>query len=64
MDGNWGEWQAWQGCSVTCGTGVQKRYRACDDPPPDYGGAPCAGSSYESNACSGPGSCVGMNLFI
>ena len=59
MDGQWGQWEAWQGCSVTCGTGRQRRYRACDDPPPDYGGKPCAGDSFEENVCNGAGSCPG-----
>ncbi|XP_060583963.1 neurogenic locus notch homolog protein 2-like [Ruditapes philippinarum] len=57
MDGQWGQWEAWQGCSVTCGTGRQRRYRACDDPPPDYGGQPCVGDSFDENVCSGAGSC-------
>ncbi|WAR28602.1 HMCN1-like protein, partial [Mya arenaria] len=43
QDGNWGTWQEWQGCSVTCDTGVQRRYRQCDDPAPDFGGEPCTG---------------------
>jgi len=59
QDGNWGAWQAWQGCSVTCGTGVSRRYRNCDDPSPEYGGAPCSGMQFEENACTPGGACPG-----
>ncbi|WAR12731.1 HMCN1-like protein [Mya arenaria] len=52
LDGNWGEWQAWQGCSATCGTGSMRRYRNCDDPAPDFGGSPCEGDSFEQQECS------------
>ncbi|KAH3831439.1 hypothetical protein DPMN_104706 [Dreissena polymorpha] len=61
MDGKWSAWQAWQGCSVTCGKGVRRRYRACDDPTPDYGGKPCAGVAFEQAECTGSGSCPGIS---
>ncbi|WAQ93603.1 MLP-like protein, partial [Mya arenaria] len=57
MDGQWSTWQKWQGCSATCGTGVQKRYRSCDDPPPNYGGNPCEGDSFEYRSCSSGSAC-------
>ncbi len=52
VDGSWGPWGPWSDCSVTaCGqTGTQTRTRTCT--PPQNGGAPCAGSSVETQACS------------
>ncbi|XP_053373915.1 fibropellin-1-like [Mercenaria mercenaria] len=63
MDGEWGQWEAWQGCSATCGTGRQRRYRACDDPPPDYGGQPCVGDGFDETSCSGGSACPGLYSF-
>ncbi|KAL4221521.1 hypothetical protein ACF0H5_019778 [Mactra antiquata] len=58
MDGQWGSWGVWQGCSATCGTGTQKRYRDCDDPSPDYGGLPCQGDSFEDRSCDSGVTCA------
>lgn len=41
MDGNWGAWEEWADCSVTCGNGNQTRARQCDNPEPEYGGHHC-----------------------
>lgn len=57
LDGQWGAWAAWQGCSVTCGSGSRRRYRNCDNPSPDFGGAACAGDSFEQEACSTGSNC-------
>lgn len=32
VDGGWGSWSEFTRCSRTCGGGIQKRYRACDNP--------------------------------
>lgn len=31
-DGQWGSWSEFTPCSRSCGGGVRKRYRACDNP--------------------------------
>ncbi|XP_053393892.1 SCO-spondin-like isoform X2 [Mercenaria mercenaria] len=49
IDGVWEEWQAWQGCSVTCGGGQRLRDRICDGP--YYGGEECDGPTQESGEC-------------
>ena len=41
MDGAWGTWDPWSQCTVTCGGGQQRRYRACDRPAPQGGGSEC-----------------------
>ncbi|XP_031568760.1 uncharacterized protein LOC116303371 [Actinia tenebrosa] len=52
VNGNWGSWSAWSTCSATCGGGTQQRTRSCDNPAPKNGGAKCAGTSSESQACN------------
>lgn len=32
VDGAWGDWQPYGSCSRTCGGGVQKSIRECDNP--------------------------------
>ena len=38
-----GGWSEFRPCSTACGAGIQTR--ACDNPPPSDGGAPCYGPS-------------------
>lgn len=52
VDGRYESWQAWDTCSVTCGTGTQRRQRMCV--PPVGGGRPCQGSSTGERECSTP----------
>jgi len=52
IDGNWGTWQRWSKCSLSCGTGVRYRKRKCDNPKPAHRGKECAGSSVEHAACN------------
>ncbi|ROT80008.1 putative hemicentin-1 isoform X7, partial [Penaeus vannamei] len=52
LDGNWGTWAAWSVCSVSCGGGVRRRERACDDPPPSNGGRYCPGSDTLEDYCN------------
>ncbi|KAL7847220.1 hypothetical protein SRHO_G00222000 [Serrasalmus rhombeus] len=47
---NWGPWQTWSGCSVTCGEGVRERVRDCLLP--SGGGMQCTGMVREQSPCS------------
>ena len=51
-DGGWGSWTLWHSCSFSCGAGVSKRTRACDNPAPDHGGLSCALPGAESRDCN------------
>lgn len=50
VDGGWSNWLDWSVCSVTCGHGVETRYRKCDNPYPRAGGT-CPGVSSEERKC-------------
>nr|VZI12048.1 unnamed protein product [Spirometra erinaceieuropaei] len=41
IDGAWGEWGPWTHCSRSCGGGIRRRQRRCDNPKPQFGGKPC-----------------------
>jgi len=41
VDGGYGPWTPYTACSVTCGLGLQVRYRRCDNPYPAHGGRSC-----------------------
>ena len=45
VDGEWGCWGDWSGCTATCGGGESMRSRLCDDPLPQHGGANCPGNA-------------------
>ncbi|XP_052773864.1 coadhesin-like [Mya arenaria] len=51
VNGGWGMWTAYQACSETCGTGQSARYRYCNSPRPQDGGAQCPGVSYQTRSC-------------
>lgn len=51
VDGGWSVWTDWGSCSVTCGSGVQNRSRACNNPAPENGGTDCVGETEESQDC-------------
>ena len=63
MDGWWSDWSNWAECSVTCGVGQKKRTRACDSPPPAYGGGHCVGDDEKVVQCGGA-PCPGEKSFI
>ncbi|GAB0202354.1 properdin [Grus japonensis] len=59
-DGAWGAWSAASPCPVTCGLGVVTWRRACDHPPPRYGGRGCHGNSSRRAVCGPHGPCPGV----
>ncbi|KAK3083453.1 hypothetical protein FSP39_022988 [Pinctada imbricata] len=52
VNGNWGNWGSWGSCSLTCGGGTSTRNRACDNPPPQHGGASCSGGASSTKSCN------------
>ncbi|PFX32412.1 Hemicentin-1 [Stylophora pistillata] len=52
VDGGWTEWKPWEICPVTCGGGIQNRYRTCTDPPPAHGGKDCSGEGVLTRPCN------------
>ena len=50
VNGGWGDWSDYGGCTGNCGTGAQTRTRVCDNPIPQHGGADCLGEP-ESIPC-------------
>ncbi|XP_074858281.1 hemicentin-1 isoform X2 [Carettochelys insculpta] len=51
VHGGFSEWLEWRACSVTCGQGVQKRIRQCNNPLPANGGRPCEGRDTDIRSC-------------
>lgn len=51
MNGNWNQWNEWSVCSVSCGGGIKKRIRLCNDPPPDKDGKTCIGERIQTVNC-------------
>ncbi|XP_067846589.1 hemicentin-1 isoform X2 [Heptranchias perlo] len=51
VHGGFSEWLKWGPCSVTCGQGVQKRLRLCNNPVPANGGRHCQGTDSETRGC-------------
>lgn len=51
IDGNWSPWSDYSGCSATCDMGKKHRSRACNNPPPQYGGQLCVGPAKEEISC-------------
>ncbi|XP_075384531.1 hemicentin-1 isoform X2 [Tenrec ecaudatus] len=51
VHGGYSQWSAWRPCSVTCGKGIQKRSRLCNNPLPANGGKSCQGSDSEMQNC-------------
>ncbi|KAM6456551.1 hemicentin-1 isoform 2-T2 [Liasis olivaceus] len=51
VHGGFSEWLEWQPCSVTCGQGLQKRIRLCNNPFPANGGQRCMEPDHEIRSC-------------
>lgn len=62
VNGQWGPWSPWDICSVTCGGGVQKRERLCNNPKPQFGGKACLGDNADSRICNKQDCPIGKSL--
>ncbi|XP_015209797.2 SCO-spondin [Lepisosteus oculatus] len=51
VDGQWSVWTPWSGCSVSCGPGLQTRYRFCSSPARSGSGLPCLGPDRQDQIC-------------
>ncbi|CAG5895700.1 unnamed protein product [Menidia menidia] len=51
---NWSAWSSWTPCDVTCGVGLQQRYRSLVNPTGTIRVQPCPGDSSEARHCSRP----------
>ncbi|XP_071657316.1 properdin [Patagioenas fasciata] len=60
QDGAWGAWSEAVPCAVTCGLGVVTLRRACDAPPPRYGGRGCPGNDTRKSVCGPRGACPAL----
>lgn len=52
IHGNWSEWIPVGSCSRSCGIGIKKAVRKCNNPQPEYGGDYCAGQKARFEICS------------
>ncbi|XP_045179924.2 coadhesin-like [Mercenaria mercenaria] len=51
VNGAWGGWASWGKCSSSCGLGYNVRFRSCDSPAPQDGGAACSGKHDQVRVC-------------
>ncbi|XP_011638935.1 A disintegrin and metalloproteinase with thrombospondin motifs 20 isoform X3 [Pogonomyrmex barbatus] len=51
VDGQWGEWGRYGECSRSCGGGIKRKYRECDNPAPKNGGNYCIGERVKYRSC-------------
>ena len=54
VDGGYGNWSLKGTCNVTCGEGLERWSRKCNNPEPKYGGRNCShlGESVEHRICA------------
>uniref|UniRef100_A0A8R1XSM7 Peptidase M12B domain-containing protein n=1 Tax=Onchocerca volvulus TaxID=6282 RepID=A0A8R1XSM7_ONCVO len=52
QENNWSEWTSWNQCSVSCGTGLQARYRRCTDSSQNSISFSCPENSMETRECN------------
>ncbi|KAL3872460.1 hypothetical protein ACJMK2_040384 [Sinanodonta woodiana] len=52
IDGGWSSWSIYTSCSLTCGNGTVSRFRSCNHPSPQHGGAACHGLANETHECN------------
>ena len=51
VHGGWSSWTVGK-CSKTCGGGIVRRTRTCNNPTPSCRGLPCRGISIHEEACN------------
>ncbi|XP_052074013.1 A disintegrin and metalloproteinase with thrombospondin motifs adt-1-like [Mytilus californianus] len=51
INGGWSIWTEWTTCTTTCGGGLQRRSRDCNNPLPRDGGTCCEGLSFDNRLC-------------
>ncbi|XP_074610402.1 A disintegrin and metalloproteinase with thrombospondin motifs 20-like isoform X2 [Acropora palmata] len=52
VDGHWGYWGPYMGCSRKCGGGISLSFRKCNNPMPANGGKYCVGSRKRFRSCN------------
>ncbi|XP_053551322.1 properdin [Bombina bombina] len=52
VNGEWGPWVKEPGCTVTCGVGVVRENRVCNNPAPKHGGRFCVGPPSRKSTCN------------
>lgn len=51
VNGGWSSWSNWTECSLTCGIGVEAKFRFCTNPKPQGGGDLCHGKDVMVRRC-------------
>ncbi|XP_052788572.1 A disintegrin and metalloproteinase with thrombospondin motifs adt-1-like [Mya arenaria] len=59
IHGGWGQWSPFGSCSSTCGNGLMRRDRQCDNPWPSSDGNFCFGDNINYDSCIGSDCPVG-----
>jgi len=52
VHGGWSQWSSFDECSRSCGGGVQKATRECNNPKPENGGQYCLGERVRYRSCN------------
>ena len=52
VDGRWGSWSKFGACTKSCGRGVQRKSRKCNNPSPQHNGKDCVGSATVYRHCN------------
>ncbi|XP_057300557.1 uncharacterized protein LOC130633755 isoform X2 [Hydractinia symbiolongicarpus] len=52
INGEWGSWSSYSGCTKPCNSGVRVKRRYCTSPAPMYGGKPCQGAWNHTVPCN------------
>ena len=52
VNGRWGKWGAFTKCTKSCGGGIRKRTRRCNNPSTENGGQFCPGDAVQEQPCN------------